>query len=136
MTSQSVVVRPSRSGVAQLGARRAHNPEAAGSSPVPATITVGTDRPYPPSGLTSALWRRIPVRLVAYAELTTTQAHVAIAALLDPHRPPMSGDRYPHVIAWAGRLWLEDGHTRVTRALLRGDAEGLCRVHTPKEGQP
>lgn len=92
-------------------------------------LTVADTRPYPPTGLTSARWLTIPARLVRYAELVTTQTGVRIAALLDPQHQPMSGDPHPHVVAWTGRLYLEDGHTRITRALLRGQVEGLARVY-------
>lgn len=74
-----------------------------------------TTRPYPPTGLTTARWAtEVPAETVRLADLWLTQRGVHIAALFG-HTDRVS-DRYPHVVAWRDRLFLEDGHTRAVRA--------------------
>jgi hypothetical protein len=90
-------------------------------------VEIGTTRPYPPTGLTSASWREVPIRYVYFVELTTTQDGVYLRALL-AIADPASGDPYPHVVAYQGILYLEDGHTRVARDILRGCAGAYMRI--------
>lgn len=78
---------------------------------------ISAGRPYPPTGLTTARWiAEVPVEVVPLARLYLTQPGVDIAALfgLSEH----ISDRYPHVVAWDGELYLEDGHTRVVRVAM------------------
>jgi hypothetical protein len=81
---------------------------------------VAEDRPYPPSGLTTALWRDVLPRHVPIDELIATQNHLTVAALHPGHTGSHPGDRLVHVIKWQGRLYLEDGHHRVVRERLAG----------------
>jgi hypothetical protein len=90
-----------------------------------------TDRPWPPTGLTTARWiAEVPVLDVRLDELHLTQQHVNVAALFGHTDPAGSADTYPHVVEWAGCMWLEDGHNRVVRAALVERAEVMAmRVH-------
>jgi len=77
--------------------------------------------PWGATGMTSATWLGVPVETFAIADLTATQDGVYFHALA-AGPAPVGGDPYPHVIEWAGGLYLEDGHHRVVRALLAGQA--------------
>lgn len=86
-------------------------------------------RPYPATGLTTARWAvEVPADNVQFADLWLTQPGVNILALFG--RSDRISDQFPHVVAWQGRLWLEDGHNRVVRAALclRATA-ATVRVH-------
>lgn len=77
-----------------------------------------TERPYPPTGLTSARWlNEVRIEPVEFAELYLTQNGVRISPLfgVEPHE---SSDLFPHVVQWNGKRYLENGHHRVTRAAL------------------
>lgn len=90
-------------------------------------LSVGDGRPYPPTRLSTARWiEEVPVRAVRIDQLTTTQPHVGIGSVL--WGTTNGPDPYPHVVSWRGRLYLEDGHGRIVRALLDGRATFLCRV--------
>jgi hypothetical protein len=98
-------------------------------------VIVLTGRPYGNAGIgSSAAWLRVPAEWVALETLVTTQRHVWIDALLrvdatyNPDEPVM----LPHVVEWRGVRYLEDGHTRVTLAALRGETEILARVTRPE----
>ena len=78
--------------------------------------------------MSSAKWLAVPSRMVLIRELVATQPGVLLHALADGHGPAVGGDTLPHVIAWSGRLFLEDGHHRVVRAALRGATEVEARV--------
>lgn len=93
-------------------------------------ITVASGTPYPTTGLTTAWWMLLPAMKVCWDDLVTTQEYVHIAALLQMV-PQVSRDPLPHIVRFGGRLYLEDGHTRVTRDLLYGIHEGWARVFTP-----
>ena len=90
-------------------------------------MRVAEGRPYPPSGLTTDLWSRIPPERVRVADLVTTQRHLDIEALVSGRLRPGSDVR-PHVVEHDGVLYLEDGHHRCTRAELRGMTHVLARV--------
>lgn len=93
-------------------------------------LAVADGRPYPPTGLTTDLWLRLPVETVDVQALITTQPHLHIDALLTP-RPQR--DPYPNVVEHDGALYLEDGHHRVTRLALAGERYILARVYRPRE---
>lgn len=78
--------------------------------------------------MTSAAWLTIPPTEVPIDGLTATQSGVYFHALITPPIP-VGGDLLPHVIAWQGCLYLEDGHHRVTRALMQGHRNILARIH-------
>lgn len=105
---------------------------ALGEAPVNTIFAGFVDpRPYPITGLTSQLWMdKVPVDKVDFKELWLTQAYVKIDMLFlaEDLNHSFSGDPFPHVVAWDGRLFLEDGHNRITRAALRGYRSARCRV--------
>lgn len=87
---------------------------------------IACDRPYPVSGLNTQLWEdTVPVQYVEFGELTLTQDGVYFAKLFGSQR---AVDRFPHVVAYEGRKFLEDGHHRVLRAVLQGADGMLMRV--------
>lgn len=90
---------------------------------------VDESRPYPPTGLTSALWLDIEPVMFFIRELTFTQRGVYFAALLEDDKP-YGGDSYPHVVGWNGRLYLEDGHHRAMKILLNGGDSLMARLKT------
>lgn len=61
------------------------------------------------------------------AELVATQPGVFLHALRDK-TAPVGGDKYPHVILWEGTYYLEDGHHRVVRRLLKGKKNVKARL--------
>jgi hypothetical protein len=83
--------------------------------------------PWGPTGMTSLAWLRIPTELIQIRHLIATQPGVYFEALIRP-RTPVGGDEYPHVIFWRDDAYLEDGHTRVIRAALRGESMIEARV--------
>lgn len=84
--------------------------------------------PWNTKGMTTALWQSVPTRLVYIDELIATQGHLHIDALIGDPRVPVGGDEYPHVVEWRGELFLEDGHHRAMRALIRGETALRARV--------
>jgi hypothetical protein len=83
--------------------------------------------PWGPTGMTSRRWLSVPVQRVRIADLIATQPAVNFQPLIEAPAP-IGGDPFAHVIAWRGRLYLEDGHTRTLRAALGGHAEIDARV--------
>lgn len=72
-------------------------------------------------GMTTQRWvAEVPVEPVRISELTATQPGVLLHALFNDSPVPVSGDQLPHVVAFDGRFYLEDGHHRAVRVLLRG----------------
>lgn len=73
----------------------------------------------------------VPVRSVRIRDLVATQPGVLLGALAENYQRGDRGyeiDPHPHVIEWEGRLYLEDGHHRAIRALLRGHTHLEARV--------
>lgn len=83
---------------------------------------------WPSAGMTSRRWLFVPVRDVPIGDLVATQAGVLLEPLIQTEPSSWCGDPWPHVIAWAGRLLLEDGHHRVIRAALAGRTSVAARV--------
>jgi len=83
--------------------------------------------PWPPQGMSTALWLLIQPEEVIIADLIATQSGVYFHGL-DENHPPMFGDPHPHVVVWENEYYFEDGHHRVVRARLRGDNTILARV--------
>lgn len=80
--------------------------------------TVGDSRPYPDHGRTSPRdWADIPPRAVRLEQLTTTRSMLNLHDLL-AEDSTYYGDLFPHVVAWRGRMYLEDGLHRALRAAL------------------
>lgn len=77
--------------------------------------------PWPDPGMNSQSWLGVRLRDVYIADLVATQPGVLLHALTEDARVPVGGDPYPHVVEWRGVLYLEDGHHRALRALLRGE---------------
>lgn len=90
--------------------------------------TIGTARPYPETGITTAQWRALPVVEVEWARLTTTQDQLDLATVIDPERVREGGDAFPHVVSYRGDLYLEDGHHRVARSIIQGYDRGPVRI--------
>lgn len=85
--------------------------------------------PWGETGMTSAKWLDVPTELVTIRDLVATQPGILLHALSEDYEaPPIGGDPLPHVVAWRGRSYLEDGHHRVVRAALRGASEVEARV--------
>lgn len=63
---------------------------------------------------------------VAWHLLVPTQDGVWWRALVDNTR--RGPDPFPNVVEWRGTKYLEDGHHRVARALVRGEVGGMARV--------
>ncbi len=90
---------------------------------------IAEGRPYPPTGLTTARWREIRPEWISWCDVTTTQRHVSIEAMLGMLDGTGSTDDRPHAVEHEGRLYLEDGHNRMVRDLLEGRRYGYVRVH-------
>lgn len=84
--------------------------------------------PWGTTGLTSATWLEVPVRLVLLNSLIATQPGITFEALLRPVGKSYSGDPFAHVVVWQGKNYLEDGHHRAVKAMLRGRVALLARV--------
>lgn len=78
---------------------------------------VVAERPYPPTGLTTARWAaEVPARNVEFTDLWLTQPGVNVLALFG--LSDRISDQFPHVVTWQGLHFLEDGHNRLVRAAL------------------
>ena len=87
--------------------------------------------PWGKTGMTSKKWLKVKTVNVKISDLIATQPGVLLHALsLDWRETPVGGDKYPHVISWRGELYLEDGHHRVIRSLLKGKRKVKVRVLT------
>lgn len=92
---------------------------------------IRADRPYPPTGLTSARWvEEVPVERVSISRLWLTQSQLSLEALLSPWTPTHCQDPLPHIVVHNDDWYLEDGHHRVIRGALNGGYanEILARV--------
>ena len=88
-------------------------------------------RPYPITGLNIQLWMdTVPVERVEFKDLWLTQKYVRIDMLFlaEDVNHSYTGDPFPNVVKWDGRLFLEDGHNRIIRAALRGHRSVRARV--------
>jgi len=92
-------------------------------------ISRDNGEPWGPTGMSTAKWLHIEPQTVNIPDLTATQPGVLLHALIE-QTVPVGGDRIPHVIAWQGQMYLEDGHHRVMRALLAGQRTITARVLT------
>ena len=88
---------------------------------------IGSARPYPATGLTTEDWAALAAEVVDWEDVITTQDGVTIEGLLSDS-PRLGSDTYPHIVEHAGIRYLEDGHCRVVRSLIRGETQGLARV--------
>lgn len=88
-------------------------------------MRVGDTRPFPDNDVD---WLSIEPELINYDDLITTQAGVWIAPLLSGELREGS-DFFPRVVAWRNEFYLEDGHTRIVRAILSGHVRGMVRVY-------
>jgi hypothetical protein len=73
----------------------------------------------PTENMPTSKWMEISPSYVSISELIATQHGVYFHALYDTVES-YSGDPLPHVVSWNGKLYLEDGHSRATRAMMRG----------------
>lgn len=86
--------------------------------------------PWGSTGLTSKLWLHIPIHNVKIADLIATQPGIYFHGLREDTDPKYRTDPYPHVVLWNNEMYLEDGHHRVFRALLDGEATVDVRLFT------
>lgn len=93
-----------------------------------AVVSRAYGTPWPAPGMTSEKWLHVPIRDVRIAELIAMQDGVYFHALMTDDLTPVGGDPYPHVVSWRGDLYLEDGHHRVTKAILHQEPTVLARV--------
>ena len=84
-------------------------------------------RPYPDHGLTIKDWAEIPPRAVRLDQLITTKRELALDRLL-AEDSTFYGDLFPHVVAWQGAMYLEDGLHRALRAALQQRTSIHARV--------
>ena len=103
--------------------------------PFRSVISRDSGTPWPDMGMTTDRWMaEVKPTIVAIADLIATQPSVVLSALhVDYTRPggePWAKDALPHVVQWRGSLYLEDGHHRAVRALLRGETTMEARVLT------
>ena len=84
-------------------------------------------RPYPAHELSLRDWSQVPPRQLRLDELTTTKRVLALDVLLDDECT-FYGDLFPHVVAWRGEYYLEDGLHRALRAALQQRATLHVRV--------
>jgi Arc/MetJ family transcription regulator len=90
---------------------------------------VGDERPYPPHGLTTKEWGKIEPSEVRLADLVTTKRLLDLDVLFDEDST-FYGDLFPHVVAWQGEFYLEDGLHRTLRAALQQRQTIHARVLT------
>lgn len=88
---------------------------------------VGDARPYPPHGLTTKQWVQIEPQEIRFDQLVTTKSTLDLHTLLSEDST-LFGDLFPHVVAWCGDLYLEDGLQRTLRAALHGRETIHARV--------
>jgi Arc/MetJ family transcription regulator len=88
---------------------------------------VGDTRPYPPHGLSGRDWAQIEPSEVPLGQLVTTRSTLDLHTLLADDST-LYGDLFPHVVAWCGQLYLEDGLQRTLRAALHGRGVVHARV--------
>lgn len=77
-------------------------------------------RPYPPLTITPEQWRAVPLTWLDAGDLIGTQDVVRLDVLLGiaPRSPAL--DPFPNVVAWDGRLYVDNGHVRLARRWLAG----------------
>lgn len=85
-------------------------------------------RPYPEHGLTLKEWAAVPPRSIRLDELVTTKRELALDKLL-AEDSTFYGDLFPHVVAWHGQFYLEDGLHRALRAALQQRTAIHVRVY-------
>lgn len=89
---------------------------------------IAADRPWPATGLTTAGWLRIRPQEIEIGLLWASQPGILLEPLLTRSPSSVSGDPIPHVVAWRGKLYCEDGHHRLVRAAINGQQRVLVRV--------
>ncbi|MDR0284041.1 MAG: type II toxin-antitoxin system VapB family antitoxin [Propionibacteriaceae bacterium] len=88
---------------------------------------VGDDRPYPAHGMSLKDWAQIEPQEVRFDQLITTRSTLDLRTLL-AEDSTLFGDLFPHVVAWRGEMYLEDGLQRTLRAALQGRTSIHARV--------
>jgi hypothetical protein len=88
--------------------------------------------PWPATEMTSEKWLHVPVSYLKIKDLIATQDGVYFHALRNKHQT-LGIDKYPHVVLWNDEYYLEDGHHRVMRAVLKGQKKIFARVLVIKE---
>jgi hypothetical protein len=91
---------------------------------------IDTTRPWPKAGMTTEKWKQVPLFDVDIHQLIATQDGVKLFPLIVGEPTSYCGDPHPHVVSWRGNLFLEDGHHRAVRTLIRGYTKIFARVLT------
>lgn len=89
-------------------------------------------RPYQLK-MTTTKWKEIEPTVVSLHNLVFTQWHLWTLALLNP-TIPFTQDDLPYFVFHQGRYYVEDGHHRVVRAILRGHTLIKGRVYVSTNG--
>lgn len=84
------------------------------------------NRPWEPMGFTTADWLRVPLIMLPLIELIPTQD--VIPELLQGPDTSYCGDKYPHIVKWEGKTFINDGHHRIARAIRRAQAHARAIV--------
>lgn len=90
---------------------------------------ISNGRPYPDhTWMSTDKWAQIVPKYVQISDLIATQDGVYLHALMPEYKRSYSGDWAPHAVKWQGQLYLEDGHSRVIRTLLKGQDRVIIRI--------
>lgn len=85
-------------------------------------------RPYRLQGMTTALWKLLPIEQVELEGLVFTQHHLWTLAMVNPGLS-FTEDTYPYLVKYGGRYYVEDGHHRVVKAILTNVMTVQARVY-------
>jgi hypothetical protein len=77
--------------------------------------------------MTTAKWMDLPVTEVVIDDLIAMQDGIYLHGLYDDQES-VSGDPVPHVVIKWGQQFLEDGHHRAVRAMIKGQTRMEARV--------
>ncbi|RJR10604.1 type II toxin-antitoxin system VapB family antitoxin [Candidatus Parcubacteria bacterium] len=79
--------------------------------------------------MTTDKWKLIEPRTVRIEELEFQQDHLSLPDLVEPPEETFTGDEYPYIVDYQGKLYVEDGHHRIVRHKLSGHKTIKARVH-------
>lgn len=91
-------------------------------------LPVINERPYPPTGINTEIWKTLSPEAIKLKDLVLTQDGLSATALMSDGKS-WCGDLIPHVVRYKGVNYLEDGHHRVVRSWIRGHEQILVRIY-------